>query len=753
MITSVLLPLLALVMVMRQAPASRPPIVQSEFIFERAPFPSAHASTIVETGDALVAAWFGGTEERNPDVGIWVTRRDAAGWSAPVEVANGVQADGTRYPCWNPVLFQPSRGPLVLFYKIGPSPSEWWGMVRTSADAGRTWSTAMKLPEGILGPIRAKPIELDAGVLLAGSSTEHNGWVVHMERFTGSWTSDSLSSPTSWTKTGGLNDASEFGAIQPTILVHSPSSLEILCRSRQGVITQAWSEDGGRTWGRMTATSLPNPSAGIDSVRLSDGRYLLVYNPSATSRGKLEVALSTDGKSWNSVAVLEDAAGEYSYPAMIQARDGFVHVTYTWKRERINHVVLDPARLASSQTSATNLGSDANGNPLRRATKTGHVSNYDESKVRPYTLPDPLVTANGLPVRDAAMWMNTRRPEIIRRYERDIWGRIPAKTPKVTWQTAETDAAAQNGTAIKKRLVGTVGSGADAPRMNLTVYTPAAVKTPVPLILLVNFGGGTTPPPANAPSGDPPVAAEIIARGWGYAMVGYNDIQPDRINTFNQGVIGATLGSGQQQPGLDEWGTVSAWSWGVSRIIDFLETEKSVDAKHIAVFGHSRLGKTALWASALDERIAAVYASCSGEMGAALARRDWGETVDDMAQNFPFWFARSFQQWVGRWNEMPVDAHMLIALSAPRPVFITGGTKDQWADPKGMFLAEVAAGPVYRLLGKKDLGVSELPALDTPIIDGELGWHYHTGEHAATPEDWKAFLAFLGKYFQSKESK
>jgi hypothetical protein len=271
----------------------------------------------------------------------------------------------------------------------------------------------------------------------------------------------------------------------------------------------------------------------------------------------------------------------------------------------------------------------------------------------------------------------------------------------------------------------------------------------VPLILLVNFGGGPPVegrPPSNAQFAEPPVAADILARGWGYAMVGYQDIQPDRLNTFNQGVVGQTVAPGQQ-PKPDEWGTIGAWAWGVSRIIDYFETDKLVDAKKIAVQGHSRIGKTALWASALDERIAAVYASCSGEMGAALARRDWGETVDDMAQNFPYWFAGNFQKYAGHWNDMPVDAHMLIALSAPRPVFITGGTADQWADPVGEFLATVAAGPVYRLLGKNDLGVTTLPPLDTPLTKGDLGWHYHTGGHAATADDWKAFLEFVGKYF------
>lgn len=389
---------------------------------------------------------------------------------------------------------------------------------------------------------------------------------------------------------------------------------------------------------------------------------------------------------------------------------------------------------------STNLGTDPNGNPLRRALKTGHVSNYDESKVKPYSLPDPLIMQNGARVRSAEMWVHERRPEILRLYETDIYGRIPASAPKVQWQVTGTDPAARDGAAVRKTIVGKMDDSAEAPHINLTLYTPSAAKGPVPVILLVNFRGGT--------EGDPPVAADILSRGWGYATVVYQDIQPDKINTFDQGVIGATVGPGQKQPGPDEWGAISAWAWGVSRILDYFATDKAVDAKRVALFGHSRLGKTALWASALDDRIAAVYASCSGEMGAALARRDWGETVDDMAQNFPYWFGTNFQKYVGRWNEMPVDAHMLIALSAPRPVFITGGTGDQWADPKGEFLAEVAAGPVYRLLGKKDLGVTTLPPLDTPVIDGDLGWHYHTGGHAATEADWKAFLSFLGKYFK-----
>lgn len=227
-------------------------------------------------------------------------------------------------------------------------------MVRTSIDFGRSWSAAVKLPDGILGPIRAKPVELPDGTLIAGSSTEHAGWMVHIERFhesaiddinskMGNWKTESLSLASAWQKTGPLNDPKEFGAIQPTILVHSSKRLQILCRSQQGVITEAWSEDGGCTWSKMSATSLPNPNAGIDVTKLSDGRFLLVYNPISQGREKLALAISRDGNNWRNVIVLENSPGEYSYPAQIQSKDGLVHITYTWKRERIKHVIVDPS--------------------------------------------------------------------------------------------------------------------------------------------------------------------------------------------------------------------------------------------------------------------------------------------------------------------------------------------------------------------------------------------------------------------------
>jgi hypothetical protein len=416
-----------------------------------------------------------------------------------------------------------------------------------------------------------------------------------------------------------------------------------------------------------------------------------------------------------------------------------------------------PAPQTPAAPNPTNLGSDANGNPLRKALKTGHVSNYDESKVAPYTLPDPLTLANGRLVRDANTWTRQRRDELVGLYEREIYGRAPANAPKVRWEVADVDPAARDGAAVLKHVVGHVGSAADWPRINLSVVTPARAPGPVPIILSINFGGG--PPRAGGPggaargpaagiAGEPPIAADLLARGWGYAMVGYQDIQPDRANAFTEGVIGLTLAPGQTQPAPDEWGTISAWAWGVSRIVDYLVTDKAVDGKQIALHGFSRLGKTVLWASAKDPRIAAVFSACAGEMGSALARRDWGETVDDMAQNFAWQFAGNFQRYVGKWNDMPVDAHMLIALSAPRPVFLTGGSTDQWSDPKGEFLAAVAAGPVYKLLGKKGLGTSDLPPLDARLTDGDLGWIYHTGGHAVPAGDWNAFVVFLSKYFQ-----
>ncbi len=325
-------------------------IVEAQFMFEDAPFQSCHASTIAETKDYFVAAFFGGTREGHEDVGIWLCRKEKGGhnWSAPVEVANGIQFSWLsmnkqkRYPCWNPVLYQADNGPLLLFYKVGSRPHSWWGMLTISSDQGVTWSEPRRLPEGIIGPVRAKPVMLAGGKLLCGSSTENEGWRVHME-----FTTDLGKT---WNRTEALNDGKEFDAIQPTILTYPDGKIQILCRSR-GILRQSWSDDSGLTWSPLVPSILPNPSAGIDAVTLSDGRQLLVYNHSIKGRDKLNVAVSTDGKNWKAALKLEDeitidgkkAYG--AYPAAILASDGLVHVTYTWRRETINYVVIDPNRL------------------------------------------------------------------------------------------------------------------------------------------------------------------------------------------------------------------------------------------------------------------------------------------------------------------------------------------------------------------------------------------------------------------------
>ncbi|HZL91201.1 MAG TPA: sialidase family protein [Pirellulaceae bacterium] len=325
-----------------EPPQPEPSKIGTEFIYENAPFPECHASTLAETKDGLIVAWFGGTEEKNPDVGIWAARRTNNGWTKPVEVANGVQADGKRHPCWNPVLFQMPSGPLVLFYKVGPSPSTWWGMRIESADGGKTWSKPERLPDDFAGPIKNKPVLLVDGTLLCGSSTEDRGWRVHME-----FTKDAGKT---WQRSDVLCDGKTVQAIQPTILLHSDERLQMLCRARSaGRILSASSADAGKTWTELAPTELPNPNSGIDGVTLADGRHLLVYNHTPRGRSPLNVAVSKDGKTWEAAAVLESEPGEYSYPAVIQTADGKVHITYTWKRKKIRHVTLDPEKFVLRQ--------------------------------------------------------------------------------------------------------------------------------------------------------------------------------------------------------------------------------------------------------------------------------------------------------------------------------------------------------------------------------------------------------------------
>jgi len=291
-----------------------------------------------------------------------------------------------------------------------------------------------------------------------------------------------------------------------------------------------------------------------------------------------------------------------------------------------------------------------------------------------------------------------------------------------------------------------------SPSINLTMYTPANATGPVPMIVTVTAGpGGYGAPKPNAPPStetEPPPGSplyQLLAIGWGYGTMEVGPIQNDYKGGLTSGIIGLMAQGQPRKP--DDWGALSAWAWGLSRAMDYFETDKSVDATQMGVEGHSRYGKTALLAAALDPRWAIVYPSCSGELGAKPSRRNWGETVDRVAASH--WVDENFHKYAGHWNDLPVDSDELIALVAPRPIFLNGGTTDQWADPHGAFMAAVAAGPVYRLLGKKDLGATEMPAPDTALVSGEIAFRYHTGGHSDLP-DWPTFLEFAQRYLNGR---
>ena len=342
------------------ADSDHPAIVKSEFVFDpdKAPTPQCHSSTIVELPDGeLAASWFGGTNEPHIDNSIWFSRTENGEWRDPIEVVDGSEEEENDHRTGNPVLFQPQGkgAPLLLFYKVVPREDggarNWWGLMTASDDGGRTWDEPWKLGTDpklgasphLLGPVKNKPIQLADGTIVCPSSTEHDGWRVHFEL--------TRDYGKTWEVVGPINDAKNFNAIQPSLLTYADGRWQVLCRSKEGVVAQGWSTDGGKTWSPITATHLPNPNSGTDAVSLHDERQLLVYNhtlkraPFPSNRSVLNVAVSEDGKKWNPVLTLEQSKGEYSYPAVIQTRDGLVHITYTWKRESIRHVVVDPTRL------------------------------------------------------------------------------------------------------------------------------------------------------------------------------------------------------------------------------------------------------------------------------------------------------------------------------------------------------------------------------------------------------------------------
>ncbi|WP_432714488.1 sialidase family protein [Pedobacter sp.] len=319
-------------------------IVSEEFLYEKAGFPSVHSATIAETPTGLVAAYFGGTKERNPDVEIYVSRMVDGKWLAPVSVANGIQNDSLRLPTWNPVLYQVPGGELLLFYKIGPKPSEWWGLMRRSADGGLTWSAAEQLPDGYIGPVKNKPVLLSNGNLMSPSSKEGDGWKLHFEV-----TKDQGKT---WRMIGPVV-ANGIDAIQPSILDHGKGKLQILARTRNRSVVTTWSTDNGENWSPLTKINLPNNNSGTDAVTMKNGKHVLVYNhvlpPGELAKGPrtpLNVSFSKDGMNWDAALILEDSPiSQYSYPAVIQTADGLLHFIYTWRREKIKHVVVDPSKV------------------------------------------------------------------------------------------------------------------------------------------------------------------------------------------------------------------------------------------------------------------------------------------------------------------------------------------------------------------------------------------------------------------------
>jgi hypothetical protein len=399
-----------------------------------------------------------------------------------------------------------------------------------------------------------------------------------------------------------------------------------------------------------------------------------------------------------------------------------------------------PSGLVPREGSTTSFTDDA-GNVYVRS-EWGAWSNYDEAKAGPYSLPDPLRLEDGRRVTTAAAWRNERRPELLRLFATEIYGRIPADVPKVSFQVLSLDRVTYAGRAIVKKVIGRIDNsrlpGAQ-PLIDLTMYLPPAAPPRIPVVVMAGTFFGRL-----GPRQLPPQVEQVLGAGWAFATLNTSALQEDSGAGLRRGIIG--LVNAGRPRAADDWGVLAAWSWGLSRALDYLQTDPAVDATRAAVQGHSRWGKTALLAGALDERWAVVWASCSGAMGASLERRNWGETIDNVAAaNEYHWMAGNFLQYAGRWQQMPVDAHQLVALVAPRPVFITGGTEDQWSDPHGEFLAARAADPVYRLLGTKGLGTVDMPPPDLSLVSGELAYREHRGGHTDAP-DWPIFMQWAKRY-------
>lgn len=412
--------------------------------------------------------------------------------------------------------------------------------------------------------------------------------------------------------------------------------------------------------------------------------------------------------------------------------------------------------------------------------------NYDESKVGSYDLPDPLTLLNGKKVTTAEQWTKERRPEIIRLFEEQVFGEVPDSAPLAKVISVDVEKGVLGGLGDRKQVgIQFVRNGVLGPVMQLLLYLPAKRSGPAPVFLGLNFMGNQavdkdpgiqpgilwsrdTLTRTAGPSRDrarivSKIAGEesrgertgrwqvekILQAGFGLATIYYGDIEPDSVLGFPYGIRAMALKPGQAKPAANEWGAIAGWAYALSKAMDYLETDADVDAKHVAVMGHSRLGKTSLWAGAMDERFAIVISNDSGEGGAAIARRNFGERTEGLNRNFPHWFCANFKQYSNQEARLPVDSHMLIALAAPRPVYVASAAEDRHADPRGEFLGVVGAGPVYQLLGKQGLGTDAMPAIHQPIMR-DAGYHVRAGVHDVTAYDWDQYIAFAKKHYGLK---
>ena len=387
-------------------------------------------------------------------------------------------------------------------------------------------------------------------------------------------------------------------------------------------------------------------------------------------------------------------------------------------------------------------------------------ANYDESKVPAYKLPPLLKLNDGSPVKDAATWKKKRRGEVLELFRSEVYGRRPGRPEALRFEVTGKDKPALDGKASRREVRVHFTAAENGPAMNMLLYLPAKDRGPAPAFLGLNFRGNPTiskDPGITLRKGDTEAARGksagrwqadmIVARGYALATIWYGDIEPDdKRNAFSRG-IHKVYGPANKIP-PDGWGSIAAWGWGLSRALDYFETIDEIDHKRVAVIGHSRLGKTSLWAGAEDERFALVISNDSGCGGAALCRRAFGETVKRINTSFPHWFCDNFNKYNGREGDLPVDQHMLIALMAPRPVYVASAAGDRWADPRGEYLSAKHADPVYRLLGTEGLPASKMPAVDKPSM-GRIGYHIRTGKHDVTAFDWKAYLDFADMHLKT----